>query len=841
MKEFIALKPLEITIDSIGIHRYAVELAGDRYQVPLAPSQLCKPLPDIVHCVIMKTDTGIEEIRQDRFFLLKQFYGLEGFARFTVHKIDDDPQFVAVQVTVKDEYGLLHTLMIRKGSCQVVFGQGIDCRYRLVRSKEYDGVLKLQPSVGMENMNFVSPRNLLALCGHNSLLKSCFFRLRNAVGENPKIKMSHQIVTKNNLWVFTFANGVRKLLDESLEEKDWPYIYELCNGYLQLEEELRSNTIYLSSFNEDRKAEFLRKAAFEIVYCKSLLGAMALIRDNTFDRFCQEVLKKLQSGEPVSPEMFGIIVEACNNKPELLEANILTIAWIAFWGSPIPRVDIPSLQTLNSIIDAHVNLRVMKMNGKLNLEAIPVPDDELEILERLIGVQVLTKGIMTPPTQILKLAQIARFASYHSAGADYYRSYPLSRSIAYKSLDLLCGISAVNFGQRDLESDDLSGFIIKLASTRMQPLKKEFVYLDKGAILFDAQGVHLYPKAHLLPGSNLSDCNTLYSILKVKVNLCSQIVRGIDGLNLPDMAGAGAAWKKLFWRRDEQREKRKLTLPDGFYRLTYKGLSKTSNRLGYFIYTDKGVDEPQHCVLHTNRIFQVPGGTLEGLFTIGDEITAQVFSCEEFSGYQIDLRNQIQHNLASQIEAGDVFIAKGLERKDGRFYLYGNNGVLCSCPDADSWVVGKYYQVIVPHRNLFTAPDIDGDILGEDYQPFDALEVNNQMIKNFLEKHARCPYSRISRVFATELMFSLDRIADFAGTDRKRYSFYQFIKLIACIEHSKLSYLYDHILLIMEKHQKGQRILAEELPEDFVTKYPRLLKMSLKNPLCSRTADQQNN
>ena len=102
--------------------------------------------------------------------------------------------------------------------------------------------------------------------------------------------MSHQIVTKNNLWVFTFANGVRKLLDESLEEKDWPYIYELCNGYLQLEEELRSNTIYLSSFNEDRKAEFLRKAAFEIVYCKSLLGAMALIRDNTFDRFCQEVL-----------------------------------------------------------------------------------------------------------------------------------------------------------------------------------------------------------------------------------------------------------------------------------------------------------------------------------------------------------------------------------------------------------------------------------------------------------------------------------------------------------------------------------------------------------------------
>lgn len=715
MKEFIALKPLEITIDSIGIHRYVVELAGDRYQVPLAPSQLCKPLPDIVHCVIMKTDTGIEEIRQDRFFLLKQFYGLEGFARFTVHKIDDDPQFVAVQVTVKDEYGLLHTLMIRKGSCQVVFGQGIDCRYRLVRSKEYDGVLKLQPSVGMENMNFVSPRNLLALCGHNSLLKSCFFRLRNAVGENPKIKMSHQIVTKNNLWVFTFANGVRKLLDESLEEKDWPYIYELCNGYLQLEEELRSNTIYLSSFNEDRKAEFLRKAAFEIVYCKSLLGAMALIRDNTFDRFCQEVLKKLQSGEPVSPEMFGIIVEACNNKPELLEANILTIAWIAFWGSRIPRVDIPSLQTLNSIIDAHVNLRVMKMNGKLNLEAIPVPDDELEILERLIGVQVLTKGIMTPPTQILKLAQIARFASYHSAGADYYRSYPLSRSIAYKSLDLLCGISAVNFGQRDLESDDLSGFIIKLASTRMQPLKKEFVYLDKGAILFDAQGVHLYPKAHLLPGSNLSDCNTLYSILKVKVNLCSQI------------------------------------------------------------------------------------------------------------------------------EAGDVFIAKGLERKDGRFYLYGNNGVLCSCPDADSWVVGKYYQVIVPHRNLFTAPDIDGDILGEDYQPFDALEVNNQMIKNFLEKHARCPYSWISRVFATELMFSLDRIADFAGTDRKRYSFYQFIKLIACIEHSKLSYLYDHILLIMEKHQKGQRILAEELPEDFVTKYPRLLKMSLKNPLCSRTADQQNN
>ena len=137
----------------------------------------------------------------------------------------------------------------------------------------------------------------------------------------------------------------------------------------------------------------------------------------------------------------------------------------------------------------------------------------------------------------------------------------------------------------------------------------------------------------------LTDCNTLYSILKVKVNLCSQIVRGIDGLNLPDMAGAGAAWKKLFWRRDEQREKRKLTLPDGFYRLTYKGLSKTSNRLGYFIYTDKGVDEPQHCVLHTNRIFQVPGGTLEGLFTIGDEITAQVFSCEEFSGYQIDLRN----------------------------------------------------------------------------------------------------------------------------------------------------------------------------------------------------------
>ena len=70
MKEFIALKPLEITIDSIGIHRYVVELAGDRYQVPLAPSQLCKPLPDIVHCVIMKTDTGIEEIRQDRFFLL---------------------------------------------------------------------------------------------------------------------------------------------------------------------------------------------------------------------------------------------------------------------------------------------------------------------------------------------------------------------------------------------------------------------------------------------------------------------------------------------------------------------------------------------------------------------------------------------------------------------------------------------------------------------------------------------------------------------------------------------------------------------------------------------------
>ena len=667
------------------------------------------------------------------------------------------------------------------------------CPYQLIRDKDCDGLLSLQPPEGLEENRFVYPEDLFASCDSSGLLSEAFDRAL-ANKEDPLCeKMEHQIRVMNNLWAFSFGNLIRQCIDKAMKQGDWSYIYRITPSFRRLKDELKSNETYLSSFSPARKEEFIKKADYEIYCCNNLYEAAVLLHEGKYAEYFNNLLDLFRKGETVYPNRLRIALELLNAMPDLMDSHAETVARIACEAAN--KDELKSLVgCLTAMLDTYINKQLVTVNGRLYLEGQAVDDKELSRLLRLLGIEVQLLSLLNTglqPNQ--KYAQMARLASHLSQVTDSCAGEARPVRLVVKAMDFLQNGPAECVPADVVDAEDPDRLIHFLLHCPVRSSSKPMVFADRGIIRLADGHIDFYPYLLADTDRKLPDCEVILSVLGGKVRLCTQLPFDRTGLTDPDPILYGRSWLSIYLKRyyPDPVTKAPRMLPDGIYPMDYREHADEACTHGLLCYTNPVTGNVHDCTLTADRVLYFPGGSLEGLIEKSTHLRVAVTSDGNTGENRAELRTQILRHTLGKIRAGDSFTALCVSLENGRYKLYGENGVACHLSDGQSARIGTYYQVRVLEKGYTEALV---EITGESDTTFDARATDRSVATDYVSRHRRGPFEISPRIIVTELMFLLDRLGSLSSDPSARQTYIQFAKLAACIERSKLSYLYDNLL-----------------------------------------------
>lgn len=829
MKEYFEAKPLNVVRDGNGRKQYVITYAGQEYRIDLAPSQLDRVIPHKVYCTAEISDDGkIESIYQDRFYLLKELYGLEGTVRLKVMEILVSPEYAMAQISMKDKFGFQHVLMLHKEGILLDIGEVVSCHYQLYRDPEYDGVLYLSPAEGSAVNSYFGPEELFELCGYDSDLSHYYHNLRFADICTWEY-LQKQVGERNNLWVFTFANKMKRQLVLLLETKNWRQANILAKSYLCLERVLYKNENYQNSFSEYKRKGFILKTESEIDYCERIFELLDLIEHDKIDIYLSGLSKEVNQGKDISVRELMQAKELLVLLPRLIDKHAEDFAWISYSAVHLSQWKMAA-RYIQGALDIYINRKMLMINGMLHLNGADVDNSELIEVIRLIGLQLMIqqkRHISANPH--VKLAQMLRLASFITT--DQWPGYAClhPKRLAYKSFVILKGKPDVQFEPEDFKNSPAC-LLVKIVKSHVKPYEGRDVMTGSGTLVHDKDGIRLFAAPLRSMAKKLDDCKMLYSVMNGKVSLCSQTFDYIHGLDSSDLERSGRAWRWAYYGfsrvRKSQQPDSPGELPAGEYIVNFQQLADDKQQIGKFIYLDKDTGNLHDCYLLTDNLFSVPRANLAHIFNKSDWVVVHVTGRRTRNTNQIELRSLIQRSLLSALSPDTYFLAQCVKIESGHPILYGDNGITCYCTNASVCKVGNYYTVRLRKCEKPNGTEALVDVLGESVERFDAFETNERVVKDYIAKCNQKLYEYSARAFTTELMFVMDRIADFSKTNQIRYINYQFCKLVACIERSRHSYLYDLLGMIIAKQSMNEKFQLEDIPECHLKHFPRLSKIT---------------
>lgn len=834
MKEYIEVKNERIRCNSHGSSGFETVVDGKRYRIPLLPFQFGRKLPDYIPCVKYTLHNGETIIRQNRYSMLKQEYAESGIEAFTVCDIAEDASGINMDILVSDPLcNLFHRMYISKKEFNYQVGDKIRCEYKIMHDETNDGVLVLYKMPEQPiRPEYQSPW-LFVNSFKNGYVRHYYVTCQQIKDTECIKKIAEQQSSSSNLWLLTFASLLRNLQKKKIEEKKTDELESVTRAYLELEQRIRTLDDVMMPFTRDKRMNILRKTDSEIEICRGILHALEILRNNKTGMYLSELSRSYRKNSFHELMDFHAVVTIMNMYPETLNDNAIPFAWLTYYCSAVDN-NLPIVSCMRGILDNHIRNRVLVVNKTIYFEDEQPTIEELSNLIRLLGIQLLiSANLKAEKLHNINHAQICRLLSYlyHKDKGDKM-NMELAEKLGRKSIKLLYCYPGYTLTNEDFESESLDALCDKICNSEEIAANKIKVYEDYGKVIFKSSGIAVLPINLTNHHMDVNDHIRIYNILYGDITLCSQQYKGLDGFNDGNINRSSSSWALLYMKRNLQGTKQVdcENRLQGNKVLSYTGYRESKGRqIFYFAGKEQESGMYYRCMLDTEHIFAVPGCKLDNLFKAADLLPLNVTARTKGDYYLAEMKNIIQSTQTEGIKVGDEFIIQAFVDKFRNITLFGENGVLCKQEQAQDKVIdGNYYRV----RVLSVPEDKSEKILVEvgavSKTKFNAVLVNQKLVSDYLQstrqewQPKKNNYEPCVRIYVSELIFSIDQLSNFCTTEQKRHTYYQFAKLISCIERAKMSYLYEWLIRMMIAKANNKPLKLSDIPEDVLKRFPRL-------------------
>jgi hypothetical protein len=822
MRNHVEARVLSVTGAETCNPSVTVEIDGVEYTLALPAVLAIGIVPPCLPCVVVTLPDGGVLVHISRRYLLERAYGKEGRALFKVLSMVPVPESNAIDCLVQESaYNFTYRLLAGKAHCKFMVGDEVELDYKLYPDDYCESVMELSPIYGHVDVEFVTPDMLCASCG-NAVLELTVRKCLARPDTPDKYNMKRQVSGRNNLWMFSLANIIKESLDGARVAKDCNSLVELCAAYLTLEMFIRTNDSVLSVFPVANRIDLLHKNSREIRNCGETSVAIWLMSCDDFGKYLEEQIL-LVTEEKSSEVCFAAIATVMNYRPDYYELYGREFARFTVYANAVNQ-DSAIVSALREELNCHV-ARLMKVyNEQIHvLQELPHKNGIRNLCWLLSMQIVLYSNLADREKRQIKYVQLCRYAGYLlSRDRTNPQSIELAKETLTRGAELLykeidCDLTLLDVP----DNTHLVPLIEKICHATLREYGHDRVYCDNGIVIFGRDGIRVYPPALLEPEKDLSDCRVLYNMLYGRIKLCSQVYKGLNGLNDKNIETAVNGWSLIYMkRRDSSTSARSLVRKDCI--ITYTGTTQLERNVFMFDYTDKNTGKQYGCLLSVEEMFNVPGCTADGLLEKSDTIPALTITRASELTFQVSIKDLVQRDIQKGVEPGDAFTVQALRTYSGDRLLYGVNGAVCRTDCPGNVEERKFYTV----RVLSVSPDatlpVEVEIICPSPYTFDAVAVNERVVAEYIKGHRGKPYDMCTRNLIMELVYMVDTMSYLPQSAQKRHINYQFAKLFASIERSSFSYMYDWLIKIMKTKNRDQK---SNIPTtDAVRRFPRIGK-----------------
>lgn len=804
-------KPLYIICNEQGQQCYQFEDGGQLAEVLLAPFQIGKPLPDTIYLIKHLADDGSIRYNQSKYELLRQLYGVEGEVVLTVQSITKEKDMSMSKLYLKDSYAFVHIYLCRSNGQQLYRGRKLNFRYKLMRLGGMDGYLSLTCLDKLDDTGFLAPSRFINSCRHAETVRSCFEEFQQKRADTNYHKMEGQINQQSNLWVMTFVNHLKYKIGQYAKKKQYTKLYQYATAYEAVERRIVADDSYIGAFKTDKREEMKSRIESEIINAWTTRVAVKLFKQSCVDRYMRFIQNKTQQGESLPHRDIRLLVELYNMDNTLTERYIDTIARILLNNrEPLEQAKGPIL-CLHSIMDNYINSTINEINAELHIKDNPAQESMFLHVIRLLGIQImLLDPVASCAVVRLKTAQLCRLISYLLD--DLKATLMVKKAIALLSAQVKPSLTLA-----DLEQSGINELADKLLATPLIPVEEPLQFLGAGSIVFYQGKIFITNLQQFVSHANRTEGTVLHSLLDGLINIRTQ--------NNPDaLIGTfgllGTGWNKIYEPIRSESSEVQCPLTPGAYPISFNHINKEKpNRAIFYVKDAQG--NAYKAMMYPNGLYSIPSDTVGDVFQFGDKFYGTVTKVVQGTAI-VSIAQELYNYCNQRVSTGDCFLAKCMEKVENALILYGENGVLCKAPYSPDIKPGHYYIVSVtemPPKGAKYVPVKKVKVSG---YSFDPLTVNKEHIRNYINTHSADTGERVARIYATELMYLMDRMALLTKDIPTKFYYYQYIKLASCIVRTKMSYVYEALCgLIREKIEHPSNPNWAITAEDLKT-YPRL-------------------
>lgn len=524
-----------------------VNIDGAVCSVPLPVFISDKILPGSLPLIIYHLPGGNRKIRLDNRFLLESLYGVYGYLQFKIEDIQRSCYQSVVVVTVTDlYYDFEYSLLMNMFDYTPCLGDIVELEYRIMDDAQCEAVLVLcQPYRHVESV-YLSPQTCFAEL-KDKTLEIWFNKFVDSPLTTNSILMLRQVKECNNLWLLTFASMLKEVMERMEENGEIGRMESLVRGYMRLEVFIRTDARLHARLTGDKRMNVVRKADMEIAYCKSFFKALQFTHPDTVIDYLKGYTG-IDFADSLTrcPDYMALSI-AMTLHPELIEKCAVDLATFILYGAAV-HVELPGLIRLRGILDNYVNRIITELNGKIHLRGELPAADEIYKAFRLLVILLYTAENTGGRLQNVRYSQLCRFGVYaysiFGGGHEW-----LPKLLLKKSIEFLYSRPGFKITLQDIVGGDLEPLLDRIGRSRSIPVGKSKTYDDNGTVVFDSNGIRVYPSILTDPTKDISDYKVLYNMLYGRITLCSQVYFGLNGLNDKSIEKASDAWALLYMKR----------------------------------------------------------------------------------------------------------------------------------------------------------------------------------------------------------------------------------------------------------------------------------------------------
>ena len=804
------VKPLQTVINERGQHCYQFEDYGQLAEVVMAPFQVGKALPDYIHLVKIIQADGSIKYTQSKYELLRRLYGVEGKVTLTVQSITKEKDMSMYKIYLKDSYAFVHIYLCRSGSTKLRRGNKLNFQYRLMRLGDQDGYLSLTCLDPLDDPGFLNPNRFIASCRHAHTVEVCFDHFRQQRPDTHYQKMEGQIRQQSNLWVMTFINHLKRKIGQYTKEKKYTKLEQYATAYEALERRIVAEDSYIGAFKSDKREEMKAHIESEIVNAWTIRIAIRLKQMNCVDRYMGFVQKRIQAEQQLTNKQTRLLVELLNMDETLISRYVHTIARLLYSNRRQLEQTKGPMLCLHSIMDNYINHQITQINMELHIKDNPAQEQLFVHVIQLVGIQIMFLDPVESCAVVrLKTAQLCRLISYLLD--DVKATLMVKKAIALLSAHVNPQLSLSDFVENSIPE-----LADKLLAIPLTPVEEPLQFLGAGCIVFYQGKIYITSQQQFVSHANRKEGTVLHSLLDGLINLRTQH----DPTTLMGQFGLmGTGWKKYYEPIRSEQAALHCPLTPGVYPISFNHINKDKpNRAIFYVKDAQG--NAYKAIMYPNGLYSIPCDTMSNVFQFGDKFYGNVIKVLQDIAVVSIVQNM--YSFCNQrVSTGDQFLAKCLEMLEREAILYGENGVLCKAP-AEDLKVGRYYIVRVTEMPPKQAKYVPVRKVKLSNYCFEPLTVNREHIRYYINTHNADTGERVARIYATELMYLLDRMALLAKDIHTKYYYYQYLKLISGIVRTKMSYIYEALCGLIQDRIEHPNAPTWTVTAEDLKAYPRL-------------------